>query len=317
MLTQTTESEIENIEISETHQAQNQAQNFIQKNLFLNISSSALGAGVGYLFGGLIKTLVDLSKIGMDEIQKNSMEENTKKYIGVNEYTISGLSMGMVIGAVTYVCISEFIRQRNEREEELQAVRRDIAESDNFRGALSERREVVNGNRAEAQVNEISGSIVNGDNQMSLVGADITINGDARSDLNGNPRSIMIVGEGIRNDENLTSIFQLASSREVSVDNLSSFDGSSGGFANLSPNIVFVMRPRGERQPVENLYNGSGQGQASIVGDSSLASPRGNFSGSQVEERRVEGKSGKFVLNLVKAIEEGRLNQEGEGGVAR
>jgi hypothetical protein len=302
-----------NTATSEDSSEQNQDQNSIQKTFLREfaecISSSALGAGVGYLFGGLLKTLVDLSKIGMVEMQKQKQEERNEKYIGVNEYTASGLSMGIVIGGVTYLCISEFIRQRNEREEELRAVRRDIAEGDNFRGALSERREMEH-------VDTNAGSIVNGDNQMSLVGADITINGDARSDLSRNPRSIMIVGEGIRNDENLTSIFQLASSREVSVDNLSSFDGSSGGFANLSPNIVFVRRP-GESQPVENLYNGSGQGQASIVGDSSLVSPRGNFSGSQVEERRVEGQSGKLVLSLVRAIEERRLNNRGEGSAAR
>jgi len=44
------------------------------------------------------------------------------------------------------------------------------------------------------------------------------------------------------------------------------------------------------------------------MGGASLASPRVNFPDSQVEERGVERKSGKFVLTLVKAIEEGKIN---------
>jgi hypothetical protein len=245
-----------NTATSEDSSEQNQEQNSIQKTFLREfaecISSSALGAGVGYLFGGLLKTLVDLSKIGMVEMQKQKQEERNEKYIGVNEYTASGLSMGIVIGSVTYLCISEFIRQRNEREMELQAVRDNVAENDNFNGALSERQEVRITNNREGRT-EIVNGIANGDNQISLVGAEITINGDARSDLSRNPRSIMVIGEGNKNEKDLTSIFLLENSREASVDNLNLFGGSSGGFANLSPNIVFVKRP-GESQPVENLY---------------------------------------------------------------
>jgi len=119
-----------------------------------------------------------------------------EKYIGFNEYTASGLSMGIVIGGVTYLCISEFIRQRNEREMEFQAVRDNVAENDNFNGALSERQEVrITNNRGGRT--EITNGIANGDNQMRLVGADITVNGDARHDLSRNPRHIiMAVGGG-------------------------------------------------------------------------------------------------------------------------
>jgi hypothetical protein len=209
----------------------------VQKKLFYEmaelLSSSALGAGIGYLLGGLIKTFVDLSKIGIAEMQKQSTEENAKKYIGINEYTIAGISLGSMVGVVTYIFVSELIKQRNEREMELQAVRDNVAENDNFNGALSERQEVrITNNRGGRT--EITNGIANGDNQMRLVGADITVNGDARHDLSRNPRHIMAVGEGNMNNTNVGSIFQLARSREASVDPANSVNELSvAGFEKL------------------------------------------------------------------------------------
>ena len=51
-------------------QGQIQAQNSLFWDIAQFSSSSALGAGFGYFFGSLIKTLVDLSKIGIAEMQK-------------------------------------------------------------------------------------------------------------------------------------------------------------------------------------------------------------------------------------------------------
>lgn len=103
---------------------------------FKIISSTVLGAGVGYLAGGMIKVIVDLSKKGIEEIQKQSQEEglkeNAKRYIGLNEFTISGLSLGAIIGVVTCLTVIECIRLRNEREMELRAVRNIVAENDIF-----------------------------------------------------------------------------------------------------------------------------------------------------------------------------------------
>jgi hypothetical protein len=171
----------------------------VQRKLFYEmgelLSSSALGAGMGYLLGGLMRTVVDLAKEGILELQKRSKEENEQRYMGINEYTVSGLSLGSMIGVVTYIFVSELIKQRNEREMELQAVRDNIAENDNFNGALSERQEVRITNHLGGRA-EITNGIANGDNQMRLVGADITVNGDARHDLNRNPQSIMTIGIG-------------------------------------------------------------------------------------------------------------------------
>jgi VIT1/CCC1 family predicted Fe2+/Mn2+ transporter len=209
----------------------------VQKKLFYEmaelLSSSALGAGIGYLLGGLIKTFVDLSKIGIAEMQKQSTEENAKKYIGINEYTIAGISLGSMVGVVTYIFVSDLIKQRNEREMELQAVRDNVAENDNFNGALSDRQEVRITNHQGGRA-EITNGIANGDNQMRLVGADITVNGDARHDLSRNPRHIMAVGEGNMNNTNVGSIFQLARSREASVDPANSLNELSvAGFEKL------------------------------------------------------------------------------------
>ena len=342
----------------------------VQKKLFVEmvelLSSSAFGAGVGYLAGGIIRVIVDLAKNGITEVQKKSQEEglqeNTSRYIGINDYSVSGLSFGATVGVLTYLCVSELIKQRKEREAELRAVRDNVAENDNFNGALSNRQEVRITNHREGGV-EIVNGVANGDHQMRLVGAEITVNGDARHDLNRNPRHIMAVGEGNMNNRNVGSIFQLSRSREASNEppkslddlNIANFESllhktrensrkfqerelspheesqleitnnflkSSGydNFSKNSPNLVFVMRPpeagrraeevtkevddgRGVRQYISNINK--------VEDVQSLASPRGDVQGSQVEEGGgvASAKSGRFVLSLVKAIEEGRINK--------
>jgi hypothetical protein len=138
-----------------------------------------------------------------------------------------------MVGVVTYIFVSDLIKQRNEREMELQAVRDNVAENDNFNGALSDRQEVRITNHQGGRA-EITNGIANGDNQMRLVGADITVNGDARHDLSRNPRHIMAVGEGNMNNTNVGSIFQLARSREASVDPANSLNELSvAGFEKL------------------------------------------------------------------------------------
>ena len=341
-----------------------------KKSLCLDVAgllcSSAVGAGVGYLAGGMIKAIVDLAKNGITEVQKKSQEEglqeNTSRYIGINDYTVTGISFGATVGVLTYLCVSELIKQRKEREAELRAVRDNIAENDNFNGALSERQEVRITNHREGGV-EIVNGVANGDHQMRLVGAEITVNGDARHDLNRNPRHIMAVGEGDMNNRNVGSIFQLSRSREASNEppkslddlNIANFESllhktrensrkfqerelspheesqleiannflkSSGydNFSKNSPNLVFVMRPpeagrraeevtkevddgRGVRQYISNINR--------VEDVQSLASPRGDVQGSQVEEGGgvASAKSGRFVLSLVKAIEEGKINR--------
>lgn len=181
------------------------------------LSSSALGAGVGYLAGGMIKVIVDLAKNGITEVQKKSQEEglqeNTSRYIGINDYSVSGLSLGAMAGVITYLCVSELIKQRKEREAELRAVRDNVAENDNFNGAL-ERQEVITNHQGRG---EIANGVANGDDQMIVVGAEITVNGDTRNDLKYNPRSMMAVGEGNLNDVNAVPIFQSRQSRKGSV----------------------------------------------------------------------------------------------------
>ena len=357
-------------EIRQPNQNSINNQVIVQKKLFVEmaelLSSSAFGAGVGYLAGGMIKAIVDLAKNGITEVQKKSQEEglqeNTSRYIGINDYTVTGLSIGATVGVLTYLCVSELIKQRKEREAELRAVRDNIAENDNFNGALSERQEVRITNHREGGV-EIANGVANGDHQMRLVGAEITVNGDARHDLNRNPRHIMAVGEGDMNNRNVGSIFQLSRSREASNEppkslddlNIANFESllrktrensrkfqerelspheesqleiannflkSSGydNFSKNSPNLVFVMRPpeagrrgeeitkevddgRGVRQYISNINR--------VEDVQSLASPRGDVQGSQVEEGGgvASAKSGRFVLSLVKAIEEGRINK--------
>ena len=279
--------------------------------------------------------------------------------MGINEYTISGISLGSMVGVVAYIFVSELIKQRNEREMELQAVRDNVAENDNFNGALSERQEVRITNHQGGRA-EITNGIANGDNQMRLVGADITVNGDARHDLNSNPRHIMAIGGGNMNNTNVGSIFQLARSREASVDPANSVDElsvagfekllrearesskkfrerelseheelqieiannflKSSGYNNISensPNLVFVMRPHEVNQRFEEVDDGRGVKQriSNINGDEdgqSLASPRGDIrGGSQIEEEvsAERAQSGKFVLSVVRAIEEGRMNR--------
>lgn len=191
------------------------------KKLFVEmaelLSSSAFGAVVGYLAGGMIRVIVDLAKNGITEVQKKSQEEglqeNTSRYIGINDYTVTGLSIGATVGALTYLCVSELIKQKKEREAELRAVRDNIAENDNFDGAL-ERQGVITNHQGRG---EIANGIANGDNQIRLVGAEITVNGDTRDDLNRNPRNMMAVGGGNLNDRNAVSIFQSQQSRECSV----------------------------------------------------------------------------------------------------
>jgi hypothetical protein len=189
-----------------------------KKSLCLDIVGllclSSLSAGVGYLLGGLIRTFVDLSKGGILELQKRSKEENEQRYIGVNDYTVAGLSLGGAVGVFTYLFALEYIKQRNEREAELRAVRDNIAENDNFNGAL-ERQGVVINHQGQG---EIANGVTNGDHQMRLVGAEITVNGDARNDLSRNPRHIMAVGEGNMNNRNVGSIFQSARSGGVPIE---------------------------------------------------------------------------------------------------
>jgi hypothetical protein len=193
----------------------------VQKKLFYEmaelLSSSAFGAGVGYLAGGMIKAIVDLAKNGITVVQKKSQEEglqeNTSRYIGINEFTITGISLGSTIGMITYLFVSELIKQKKEREAELRAVRDNIAENDNFNGAL-ERQGVINNHQGQG---EIANGVANDDYQIRLVGADITVNGDARNDLNRNPRNMMAVGEGNLNNVNAVSIFQSRQPREGSL----------------------------------------------------------------------------------------------------
>ena len=341
-----------------------------KKSLCLDVAgllcSSAVGAGVGYLAGGMIKAIVDLAKNGITEVQKKSQEEglqeNTSRYIGINDYTVTGISFGATVGVLTYLCVSELIKQRKEREAELRAVRDNIAENDNFNGALSERQEVRITNHREGGV-EIVNGVANGDHQMRLVGAEITVNGDARHDLNRNPRHIMAVGEGDMNNRNVGSIFQLSRSREASNEppkslddlNIANFESllhktrensrkfqerelspheesqleiannflkSSGydNFSKNSPNLVFVMRPPEAGQRAEEVTKevDDGRGVRQYISNinrvedvQSLASPRGDVQGSQVEEGGgvASAKSGRFVLSLVKAIEEGKINR--------
>lgn len=166
---------------------------FGKKGLALEIfeftSSSGFGAGVGYLMGGLIKTIVDLSKRGMEEMQKQAQEEglqeNSKRYIGINEFTISGLSLGAMAGMITYLFVTELIKQRKETEMELRAVREGLEENGNFDGALSGRqvnRIVINGG-------------TNGENYGHVIEGEITYeNGGSLPDGNRNPQSIMTIG---------------------------------------------------------------------------------------------------------------------------
>jgi hypothetical protein len=330
-----------------------------KKSLFLDVAgllcSSAVGAGVGYLLGGLIRTFVDLSKEGILELQKRSKEENAQRYTGINGYTITGLSFGATVGFLTYLYVSEYIKQKKEREMELQAVRDNVAENDNFNGALSNRQEV-----------RIENGIANYDNQIRLLGADITVNGDTRRDLNQNPRHIMVVGEGDMNTRDVASIFQLPHSREISPEppniveklDLVEFEKlfdepsedsrklqeeqklkepreaqleaankflESTGYNNIftnSPNLVFVKRCQGNKK-IEEITpeEDDGRGVRYVANDEnmstrveaiqSLASPRDGFRGSQAKEvGGIEGiESGKFVLGVVRAIEEGKINR--------
>ena len=183
-------------EILQENQNQNSSEINIQykgKELLRDVvellSSSALGAGVGYLAGGMIKVIVDLAKNGITEVQKKSQEEglqeNTSRYIGINDYSVSGLSIGATVGVLTYLCVSELIKQRKEREAELRAVRDNIAGNDNFNGALSGR-----------QVNRI---VLNGgansEHYGHVIEGEITYeNGGSLPDGNRNPQSIMTIG---------------------------------------------------------------------------------------------------------------------------
>ncbi len=200
------------------------SQNLYQElvwDFFKIISSTVLGAGVGYLAGGMIKVIVDLSKKGIEEIQKQSQEEglkeNAKRYIGLNEFTISGLSLGAIIGVVTCLTVIECIRLRNEREMELRAVRNIVAENDIFfNGALSTRQEMTinNGNSRS-------------ENESQIVGAQITFaNGDTHESQH-NPVSILNLGGGnltLQEADNLISQFQSSRSRESSVESSSMHD---------------------------------------------------------------------------------------------
>ena len=183
-------------EILQENQNQNSSEINIQykgKELLRDVvellSSSALGAGVGYLAGGMIKVIVDLAKNGITEVQKKSQEEglqeNTSRYIGINDYSVSGLSIGATVGVLTYLCVSDLIKQRKEREAELRAVRDNIAGNDNFNGALSGR-----------QVNRI---VLNGgansEHYGHVIEGEITYeNGGSLPDGNRNPQSIMTIG---------------------------------------------------------------------------------------------------------------------------
>ena len=164
-----------------------------KKSLCLDVAgllcSSAVGAGVGYLAGGMIKAIVDLAKNGITEVQKKSQEEglqeNTSRYIGINDYSVSGLSIGATVGVLTYLCVSDLIKQRKEREADLRAVRDNIAGNDNFNGALSGR-----------QVNRI---VLNGgansEHYGHVIEGEITYeNGGSLPDGNRNPQSIMTIG---------------------------------------------------------------------------------------------------------------------------
>jgi hypothetical protein len=176
-------------------------------------ASSLVGAGMGYMFGGVIRAFVDLSKQGIVEIQKRSEEENAQRYLGINEYTICGISFGSMVGVFSYLLVAEIIKQRNEREAELKQIRDNIAGEDNFNGALSVRQEVA-----------IPNGIGNGDDRGRVIDAELTVNGDTRHDLGNNPRNMMVVGEGNLNNVNAVSIFQSRQSREGSVENFSSTD---------------------------------------------------------------------------------------------
>jgi hypothetical protein len=77
------------------------------------------------------------------------------------------------------------------------------------------------------------------------------------------------------------------------------------------------MRPYEVNQRFEEVDDGRGVKQriSNINGDEdgqSLASPRGDIrGGSQIEEEvsAERAQSGKFVLSVVRAIEEGRMNR--------
>ena len=249
------------------------------------LSSSALGAGVGYLAGGMIKAIVDLSKKGMGEIQKQSQEEglqeNTKRYIGLNEFTISGLSLGAMAGVITYLCVSELIKQRKEREAELRAVRDNVAENDNFNGAL-ERQGVIINHQGRG---EVANGVTNGDHQIRVVGAEITVNGDTRNDLNRNPRNMMAVGEGNLNVVNAVSIFQSRQSREGSVAPFPEEEElQSGEFEKILEEIKENSK-RLERQELRREKNLERRSQ-----------PRKSIQNSLSDERRLKIESGKEFI---------------------
>lgn len=196
---------------------------------FIELSSSSLvGAGMGYMFGGIIRSFVDLSRQGIIEIQKRSEEENAQRYLGVNEYTICGISIGSMVGVFSYLLVAEITKQRNEREAELRRIRDNIAGENNFNGALSVRQEVT-----------IANGVSNGDDRGHVIDVEITVNGDARYDLGNNPRNMMVIGEGNLNNSNATSIFQSRQSREGSVENSSSPDELNlNGFEKLLDEVV-------------------------------------------------------------------------------
>ena len=246
------------------------------------LSSSALGAGVGYLAGGMIKAIVDLSKKGMGEIQKQSQEEglqeNTKRYIGLNEFTISGLSLGAMAGVITYLCVSELIKQRKEREAELRAVRDNVAENDNFNGAL-ERQGVIINHQGRG---EVANGVTNGDDQMRVVGAQITVNGDARHDLGNNPRNMMSTTE---DNPNPASIFQSRQSREGSVAPFPEEEElQSGEFEKILEEIKENSK-RLERQELRREKNLERRSQ-----------PRKSIQKSLSDERRLKIESAKEFI---------------------
>jgi len=256
------------------------------KKMFELLSSSALGAGFGYLFGGFIKVLVDLAKIGINEMQKQSEKERIDKYIGINEYNLSGLSVGIVVGCITWLCVNEYARQTREREIEINAVQ-DIVDSDennNFNGALN--REVV--------------SININDDRNLMISAEIILKGSALPDFGSQSgRSVMILGGGNLSDGGLDL-------------------NSNGGNVNLRENVNTTRSRGASLEPIaENeildvsIHNEVAleNPNQSIVNPNqqSLASPRGviiNIRNSQaVEEGGIAPLQRGFVLRVVRAIE--------------
>lgn len=160
----------------------------------LEYSSSVLiSGGIGYLMGSFVALVVDLANNGIAILQKRTEKEKAETYLNSNLFSLSGLAIGSVVGMSSYIVVSELLRQRRERNSELQSVQENLNQnqSEGFPGVFGRESNLTIGLE---QKDSVRVQVLFGD------GADLPPH---------NPPSILVLGGGTQTEPTLNPALEI------------------------------------------------------------------------------------------------------------